>query len=491
MAEVVASKCFEAVKSLCPYLSKHISQTPFPQSASKCPFMKMMAAATADPTLKPDLDVAEQLRSPLNFLDLSSISKPPVDPFDSAIQSLKDEGRYRVFINILRESGKLPKAAEKSTGEEVTVWCSNDYLGMGQNPEVLQAMHESLNYCAGSGGTRNIGGTSYLHVELEEELADLHDKQKALVCTSGYVANEAALSTLPSLFPKGAIYFSDEENHASMIYGMRQSRLTKQDIRVFKHNDLRHLEEKLIMAQSGPDAEKTKIIVFESVYSMSGTIAPLEEMRKLADRYKAITYIDEVHGVGLYGKRGGGVCQERGVTFDIISGTLGKAFGVHGGYLTANANIIDCIRSYAPGFIFTTSLPPVVLSGAIASIRYLKKSDTERLLQRDHVRLMKQRIVEENLPMLPTESHIIPMFIGDPIKTKLVSDMLLKEHHIYVQPINYPTVSRGQERLRLAPGPLHTPDLIEEFIQAAKSVWNELGLIRHEELMRKLEESNE
>eukprot|EP00359_Climacostomum_virens_P001582 CAMPEP_0204897822 /NCGR_PEP_ID=MMETSP1397-20131031/944_1 /ASSEMBLY_ACC=CAM_ASM_000891 /TAXON_ID=49980 /ORGANISM="Climacostomum Climacostomum virens, Strain Stock W-24" /LENGTH=469 /DNA_ID=CAMNT_0052065599 /DNA_START=1585 /DNA_END=2994 /DNA_ORIENTATION=+ len=464
----------------------HLPTATLVQSASKCPFMKMMAAS-ASTVQHPPLDVAEQLRSPLNFLDLSSISQKETNPFDAAIKSLKDEGRYRVFINILRETGKFPKAIEKSTGREVTVWCSNDYLGMGQNPEVLNAMHESLNFGAGSGGTRNIGGTSFLHVQLERELADLHEKESALLCTSGYVANEAALSTLPSIFPKGAIYFSDEENHASMIFGMRQSRLNKKDIRVFKHNDLKHLEELLILSQNSEDAEKAKIIVFESVYSMSGTIAPLEDIRRLADQYKAYTYIDEVHGVGLYGQRGGGVCQERGIYFDIVSGTLGKAFGVHGGYLAANANIIDCIRSYAPGFIFTTSLPPVVLSGAIASIKYLKSSNTERQLQKEHVKMMKQRIVEENLPMLPTESHIIPMFIGDPVKTKKVSDLLLKEHQIYVQPINYPTVPRGQERLRLAPGPLHTPNLIEEFVQAAKTVWTDLDLISHQELMRKLE----
>jgi 5-aminolevulinate synthase len=484
MAGTVTAKCFEAAKSLCPYLSKHpnLASVKIEESVSKCPFMRMIGFEKTPTQF--DFDIAEQLRSPMNFLDLSSISKPAVDPFDSAIKSLKDEGRYRVFINILRETGLFPKVEERSTGKTVTVWCSNDYLGMGQHPEVIAAMHQSLNHCAGSGGTRNIGGTSYLHVELEQELADLHSKQSALVCTSGYVANEAALSTLPSLFPRGAIYFSDEENHASMIYGMRQSRLPKQDIRVFRHNDMKHLEELLAASNLAADADKTKIIVFESVYSMSGTIGPLEDIRKLADKYKALTYIDEVHGVGLYGARGGGVTQERGIDFDIISGTLGKAFGVHGGYLAAKANIIDCIRSFAPGFIFTTSLPPVVLSGAIASIRYLKRSSTERQLQREHVRLMKQRIVDENLPMLPTESHIIPMFIGDPVKTKLVCDLLLKDHQIYVQPINYPTVPRGQERLRLAPGPLHTPELIEEFVQAAKVVWRDLELVTHEEMIR-------
>ena len=357
---------------------------------------------------------------------------------------------------------------------------------MGQHKLVLDAMTKALNdHGAGSGGTRNIGGNTNLHVELEAELADLHEKDAALVCTSGYVANEAALSTLPSLFPKGAIYFSDEENHASMIFGMRYSKLSKKDIRVFKHNDVEDLEKLLIQANCEEDKEKVKIIVFESVYSMSGSISPLEKIKALSLKYKALTYIDEVHAVGLYGNRGGGVCQERGISMDLVSGTLGKAFGVHGGYIAGSHLIIDCIRSYAPSFIFTTSLPPVTLAGSIASLKYLKKSNSERNLLHYNSKYMKKRLFEENIPFLPSESHIVPLFIGNASKCKEVSDTMFKEFGIYVQPINYPTVPRGQELLRLSPGPFHTPDKIEEFIHAAKQVWTRFNLIGYQEFKLK------
>ena len=449
-----------------------------------------LVQANEHPSLE---QLSERLSNPLNFLDLEILSQKPEHSmdqhFESAIQRLKDEGRYRVFTNILRTVGEFPQATEQMTGKsrKITVWCSNDYLGMGQNSVILEAMHKCLgDHGAGSGGTRNIGGNTDLHVRLERELADLHDKQSALVCTSGYVANESALSTLPSIFPKGAIYFSDEENHASMIFGMRHSKLGKNDIRVFKHNDVDHLESLLQAANCPEDCEKVKIIVFESVYSMSGSISPIEKIKSISEKYKALTFIDEVHAVGLYGDRGGGVCQERGIEMDIVTGTLGKAFGVHGGYVAASSVIIDCIRSYAPSFIFTTSLPPVTLAGSIASVQYLKKSGSERKLLHTHSKLMKKRLAEENLPVLPSESHIVPLFIGNASKCKEVSDEMFREYGIYVQPINYPTVPRGHELLRLSPGPLHTPEKIEEFIAAAKTVWSKFGLIGYAELQKKL-----
>ena len=362
---------------------------------------------------------------------------------------------------------------------------------MGQNPLILEAMHKCIeDHGAGSGGTRNIGGNTKLHVQLESELADLHDKEAALVCTSGYVANEAALSTLPSMFPKGMIYFSDEENHASMIYGMRYSKLSKKDIRVFQHNDTKHLEQLLSEANNIEDREKVKVIVFESVYSMSGSISPIEKIKEISEKYGALTYIDEVHAVGLYGDKGGGVCQERGIEMDIVSGTLGKAFGVHGGYIAASSLIIDCIRSYAPSFIFTTSLPPATLAGSIASVRYLKNSSSERRLLHFHSKLMKKRLAEEDLPVLNSDSHIVPLFIGNPNKCKEVSDVMFKEYGIYVQPINYPTVPKGKELLRLSPGPLHTPEKIEEFITAAKEVWKRFELIGYKEFQKKNSKAN-
>lgn len=486
-------KALESIKGLCPFLSKQSSITAeiVTSNASKCPYMKSMNFAN-DSTHASLESISDKLMDPLNFIDLDSF-KPSFrsaleNQLSSSIQQLKDEGRYRVFTRILREAGNFPQATEYMSGEQkkITVWCSNDYLGMGQHPKVLQAMHESLNsYGAGSGGTRNIGGNTNLHILLEQELADLHNKQAALVCTSGYVANEAALSTIPSIFPQGVIYFSDSENHASMICGMKYSKLNKKDIRVFKHNDMEDLERLLMDAEKSEDKGKVKIIVFESVYSMSGSIAPLSKIKKLSEQYQTLTYIDEVHAVGLYGDRGGGVTQEQGIEMDLVSGTLGKAFGVHGGYVAASSTMIDCIRSFAPSFIFTTSLPPVTLAGSIASIKYLKSSNKERELLHSHSKLLKKRLAEENLPVIQSASHIVPLFIGNPKKCKEVSDLMFKLHNIYIQPINYPTVPRGQELLRLSPGPLHTPEKIEEFVKAAKQVWQHLGLITYEEFKQK------
>ena len=475
----------QSLRHLCPFLRQqtHVTEELVAKSASQCPFMK--AAHLVEPSQSSSLEaISKRLNDPLNFIDLDRLHQPKhkldyESHFTAAIQKLKDESRYRVFTNILRQCGNFPRAQQvlPNGTRDVVVWCSNDYLGMGQHPSVIKAMSEALlKHGAGSGGTRNIGGTTDYHVRLEEELASLHEKQAALVCTSGYVANEAALSTLPKVFPQGLVYFSDAENHASMIEGMRHSRIPKSDIRVFRHNDLKQLEQLLQTARE-TDPLKARVIVFESVYSMSGTVAPLAALKALAQKHHCLTFIDEVHGVGLYGHRGGGLTQELGVEMDIISGTLGKAFGVHGGYISASAPVIDCIRSYASDFIFTTSIPHVVAAGAVASIQHLKSSSEERKQQREHVRYMKRRLVEENLPLLPSDSHIIPLFIGNPERCKQVSDSLLEEFGIYVQPINYPTVPKGKELLRLSPGPLHTPQLIEEFVRAAKVVWTRLGLV--------------
>jgi 5-aminolevulinate synthase len=476
----------QSLRHLCPFLRQqtHVTEELIAKSASQCPFMK--AAHLVEPGQSNSLEaIAKRLNDPWNFIDMDSMHHPKgkldyESHFTNAIQKLKDESRYRVFINILRQCGDFPRAQQMQPGggvRDVVVWCSNDYLGMGQHPSVLRAMTEALQkHGAASGGTRNIGGTTDFHVRLEAELADLHGKKAALVCTSGYVANEAALSTLPKVFPQGLIYFSDAENHASMIEGMRHSRISKNDIRVFKHNDLQQLEQ-LLQTAIEAEPQKARVVVFESVYSMSGTVAPLASLKALARKYHCMTYIDEVHGVGLYGQRGGGLTQELGVEMDIISGTLGKAFGVHGGYIAASGPIIDCIRSYSSDFIFTTSIPHVVAAGAIASIQHLKRSSDERNKQREHVRYMKRRLAEENLPLLPSDSHIIPLFIGNPERCKHVSDTLLTEFGIYVQPINYPTVPKGKELLRLSPGPLHTPQLIDEFVAAAKTVWTRFGLV--------------
>jgi 5-aminolevulinate synthase len=394
--------------------------------------------------------------------------------FKAAIDRLHDEGRYRVFIDILRTKGSFPNAHcfhGHNGPKPITVWCSNDYLGMGQHTTVVEAMEEALHSVgAGSGGTRNIGGNTHYHVELEAELADLHGKEAALLFTSGYVSNEAALSTLGKLLP-GCIIFSDELNHASMIAGIRNSGCEK---RVFKHNDLEHLEQLLLEAP----ADAPKLIAFESVYSMDGDVAPIAAICDLADKYGAITYLDEVHAVGMYGEHGGGISERDEVAHRItlIEGTLGKAFGVMGGYVAADRNIIDCIRSYAPGFIFTTSLSPVLVAGALASVRHLKASSEERAAQQAGAALLKAKFGDAGLPVMDSVTHIVPLLVGCPVKAKRISDILLAEYGLYVQPINFPTVPRGTERLRFTPGPTHTEAMMDELTKALIEIWDRLEL---------------
>jgi len=391
--------------------------------------------------------------------------------FKSAIDRLHDEGRYRVFIDILRTKGQFPNAMcfGAKDPKPITVWCSNDYLCMGQHPAVVEAMESALrNVGAGSGGTRNISGNTHYHTELEAELAELHGKEGALLFTSGYVSNEAALSTLGKLLP-GCIIFSDELNHASMIAGIKNSGCEK---RVFRHNDLQHLEE--LLEKAGPDTPK--LIAFESVYSMDGDISPVAEICDLADKYGALTYLDEVHAVGMYGEHGGGISERAGVAdrLTLIEGTLGKALGVMGGYIAADRTIVDCIRSYAPGFIFTTSLSPVLAAGALASLRHLKQSGEERRAQQEAAAMLKAKFAAAGLPAIPSETHIVPLLVGCPVKARRVSDMLLAEHGLYVQPINFPTVPRGTERLRFTPGPRHTADMMEELTEALVKIFARL-----------------
>ena len=394
--------------------------------------------------------------------------------FDSAIERLHTEGRYRVFIDILRNKGAYPNArcfAGHNGPKPITVWCSNDYLAMGQHPKVIGAMEEALHDVgAGSGGTRNIGGNTHYHVDLEAELADLHGKQGALLFTSGYVSNDATLSTLAKILP-GCVIFSDELNHASMIAGIRNSGAEK---RVFRHNDVDHLEELL----TETDPALPKLIAFESVYSMDGDVAPIHAICDLAEKYNALTYIDEVHAVGMYGARGGGISErdEAAHRIDIIEGTLGKAFGVMGGYIAADARIIDVIRSYAPGFIFTTSLSPVLAAGVLAAVRHLKASSIEREGQQAAAAFLKKAFAEAGLPVMPSTTHIVPLMVGDPVRAKKVSDILLAEYGVYVQPINYPTVPRGTERLRFTPGPAHTEAMMIELTDALVEIWQRLEL---------------
>jgi len=394
--------------------------------------------------------------------------------FAQAIERLHAEGRYRVFIDILRNKGAFPNArcfAGHNGPKPITVWCSNDYLAMGQHPKVIAAMEEALHDVgAGSGGTRNISGNSHYHIELEAELADLHGKECALLFTSGYVSNEATLSTLAKVLP-GCIVYSDELNHASMIAGIRNSGCEK---KIFRHNDVAHLEELLREAP----ADAPKLIAFESVYSMDGDVAPIAEICDLADKYGAITYLDEVHAVGMYGSRGGGISERDSVAdrVTIIEGTLGKAFGVMGGYIAADRNIIDVVRSYAPGFIFTTSLSPVLVAGVLASVRHLKTSSVEREAQQAHAALLKQIFTDAKLPVMDSTTHIVPLIVGDPVKAKKISDILLAEYGVYVQPINYPTVPRGTERLRFTPGPAHTEEMMRELADALSEIWSRLEL---------------
>lgn len=397
---------------------------------------------------------------------------------DEAIARLHDEGRYRTFIDIERRKGQFPHAVwtrPDGSEQDITVWCGNDYLGMGQNPVVLDAMKEALDATgAGSGGTRNISGTTVYHKRLEAELSDLHGKEASLLFTSAYIANDATLSTLPKLFP-GLIIYSDELNHASMIEGVRRNGGAK---RIFRHNDLAHLRE--LLAADDPDTPK--LIAFESIYSMDGDFAPIEAICDLADEFGALTYIDEVHAVGMYGARGAGVAERDRLMhrLDIINGTLAKAYGVMGGYIAASAKMCDAIRSYAPGFIFTTSLPPAVAAGAAASVAYLKRTPLLREKHQSQAKVLKLRLKGLGLPIIDHGSHIVPVMVGNPVHTKLLSDMLLEEHGIYAQPINFPTVPRGTERLRFTPSPVHGSKEMDALVNAMDGLWSHCALNRAE-----------
>jgi len=397
---------------------------------------------------------------------------------DAALSALHDEGRYRVFLDIRRKRGRFPYAdwvqADGST-REISVWCGNDYLGMGQNPLVLDAMERALNDAgAGSGGTRNISGTTIYHRVLEAELADLHRKEAALVFTSAYIANEATISVLPRLFP-GLIIFSDALNHASMIEGIKHGRCEKH---IFRHNDTAHLRQLLEAA----DPAAPKLIAFESVYSMDGDFGPLVELCDLAEEFGALTYLDEVHAVGMYGNRGGGLSEQLGQTgrIDIINGTLGKAFGVMGGYIAASAKMVDAVRSYAPGFIFTTSLPPALAAGGAVSVQYLKSHPELREAHQTAAKVLKTRFKTIGLPVMENPSHIVPVLVGDPKHCKQLSDRLLWDHGIYAQPINFPTVPRGTERLRFTPSPVHDSGLMDDLVSALDELWRSCALNRME-----------
>jgi 5-aminolevulinate synthase len=402
------------------------------------------------------------------------------DFFASALNTLRDERRYRVFADLERIAGRFPHAYWHSPqgSREVVIWCSNDYLGMAQHPKVIGAMVEvATRMGTGAGGTRNIAGTNHPLVELERELADLHGKPAALVFTSGYVSNQTGIPTIAKLLPN-CLVLSDALNHNSMIEGVRQSGCDKQ---IWRHNDLAHLEELLRAA----DPARPKMIVFESLYSMDGDVAPVHAICDLADRYNAMTYVDEVHAVGMYGPRGGGICDREHAMqrVDVIEGTLAKAFGCLGGYITGTTEMVDAVRSYAPGFIFTTALPPAICAAAAAAIRHLKTSSWERERHQDRAARVKAVLNAAGLPVMPSSTHIVPLLVGDPEKCKAASDMLLADHGIYIQPINYPTVPRGMERLRITPSPYHDDQLIDRLAEALVDVWERLGLPRREQAL--------
>ncbi len=393
--------------------------------------------------------------------------------FTTALDQLRSERRYRVFADLERLAGRFPHAKHHTPhgAHDVVVWCSNDYLGMGQHPKVIGAMVETATKMGtGAGGTRNIAGTNHPLVELERELADLHRKDGALIFTSGYVSNQTGIATMAKLIPN-CLIISDAFNHNSMIEGVRQSGCEKI---IFRHSDLRHLEE--LLKAAGPD--RPKLVVFESLYSMDGDVAPVNAICDLAERYGAMTYCDEVHAVGMYGPRGGGICEREGAMerVDVIEGTLAKAFGCLGGYITGSTAMIDAVRSYAPGFIFTTALPPPVCAAATAAIRHLKSSNWERERHQDRAGRVKSVLAAAGLPLMPSETHIVPVFVGDPERCKAASDLLLEEHGIYIQPINYPTVPKGTERLRITPSPYHTDELIDALAESLVDVWERLEL---------------
>ena len=395
--------------------------------------------------------------------------------FGDQLAAVRDEGRYRVFTEIERKAGSFPKATRyvDGTTTEVTVWCSNDYLGMGQHPKVLEAMHRTIDECgAGAGGTRNISGTNHHHVLLEAELADLHHKEDALLFTSGYVSNWAALGTLAAKIPD-CVVLSDALNHASMIEGIRHSKAPRI---IFEHNSPEDLDRKL----ADLDPARAKLVAFESVYSMDGDIAPIAEIVEVCEKHNAMSYIDEVHAVGLYGPRGGGVAEREGLMdrITVIEGTLGKAYGVMGGYIAASRDLCDFVRTFASGFIFSTALPPAVAAGACASIRHLKNSNAEREGQRDRVAKVRGALDRMGIPHLPNPSHIIPVMVGDAHKCKFISDWLMENHGIYVQPINYPTVPRGTERLRITPSPVHSDGDIDKLLRALSEIWSQCELAR-------------